>query len=89
MLFLEALKQLENGVAMRRSIWTDSDGYIVIMPDMAYVWKIVLLPNPNAGNFIFSIEDFNADDWVPLNLVVEAVEATEEVAEVAEAPKAE
>lgn len=63
MLFLDALVQLKSGVAMRRAKWTAEDGYICIMPSMAYVWKIVLLPNPNAGNFIFCIEDFEADDW--------------------------
>jgi len=61
--FADALVQLESGVAMCRKSWTETDGYLVVMPSMAYVWKIVLLPNPNAGNFIFSIDDFNATDW--------------------------
>lgn len=63
MLFSEALDNLEKGFPMRRSIWTAEDGYLSLMPGMKYVWKIVLLPNPNAGNFIFSVEDFKADDW--------------------------
>ena len=64
MLFLEALEQMKSGVAMRRSTWADSEGYLKILPDMGYVWKIVTQPNPNAGNFIFSIADFDGDDWV-------------------------
>ncbi len=64
MLFSEALTQLETGIAMRRAAWDYSEGYLSVMPGMKYVWKIVLMPAPNAGNFIFSIEDFNADDWV-------------------------
>lgn len=63
MLFSEALYHLEKGFPMRRSIWTAEDGYLSLMPGMKYVWKILLLPNPNAGNFIFSVEDFRADDW--------------------------
>lgn len=78
MLFLDALKQLESGVAMRRQVWTPEDGYLSIMPGMKYVWKIVLLPNPNAGNFIFSVEDFLASDWE------EFVAPCEPVAEVLE-----
>lgn len=63
MQFLEALKQLEAGVAMRRAAWPDAEGYLQLLPGMKFVWKIVLVPNPNAGNFIFSLEDFNGDDW--------------------------
>lgn len=75
MLFLDALKQLEAGVAMRRTAWADSEGYLKVMPGMKYVWKIVLIPNPNAGNFIFSLEDFNGDDWVEFVPEVDPVEA--------------
>jgi hypothetical protein len=63
MLFKEALEQLQSGKAMVRGSWTAQDGYLCIMPEMKYVWKIVLLPAPNAGNYIFSIEDFIAEDW--------------------------
>lgn len=64
MLFLEALAQLKAGDAMRRTAWADSEGYLKVLPGMSYVWKIVLVPNPNAGNFIFSLADFEGDDWV-------------------------
>lgn len=64
MLFAEALEQLKAGEAMRRESWDYSEGYLKIMPDMLHVWKIVTKPNPNAGNFIFAVADFDADDWV-------------------------
>jgi len=63
MLFQDALAKLHEGAPMRRACWTAEDGYLTLMPSMEYVWKIVLLPNPNAGNFIFKVEDFMADDW--------------------------
>lgn len=63
MLFKEALEQLHLGVAMRRKAWTMEEGYLKLLPGMRYVWKIVLFPNPNAGNFIFSVEDFESNDW--------------------------
>lgn len=64
MLFLEMLDNLQNGLPMRRADWSAEDGYICIMPSMKYVWKIVLIPNPNAGNFIFCVDDFLATDWI-------------------------
>jgi hypothetical protein len=63
MLFLEALAQLEMGTSMHRASWTIESGYLKLMDGMDFVWKIVLVPNPNAGNYIFSVEDFLADDW--------------------------
>ncbi len=82
MLFLEALEQMKNGAPMRRTAWADSEGYLKILPDMKYVWKIVTQPTPNAGNFIFSLEDFHGEDWVQWEApkpVVEA-EVTQEAA---------
>jgi hypothetical protein len=64
MLFKNALEQLKSGIAMRRSSWNDNEGYLKILPDMDFVWKIVTRPTPNAGNFIFSIADFEGVDWV-------------------------
>jgi len=75
MLFLEALAELEAGKAMRRAAWEDAEGYLKVLPGMKFVWKIVLVPNPNAGNFIFSLEDFNGDDWEEFLGFNEAVEA--------------
>lgn len=78
MLFNEALDMLKAGEAMCRAKWTKEDGYLSIMPGMSYVWKIVLIPNPNAGNFIFQIEDFTADDWQAFVPCQEAIEAVAE-----------
>jgi hypothetical protein len=74
MLFLDALAQLEAGLPMRRKAWSLEEGYLSLMSGMKYVWKIVLIPNPNAGNFIFSVEDFKACDWEVFKEAVEAVE---------------
>ena len=63
MKFYDALEALKQRVAVRRKSWAIEEGYLSFMPGMKHVWKIVLLPNPNAGNFIFSVEDFDAEDW--------------------------
>ncbi len=63
MLFLEALEQLKARVPVHRKGWDPQDGYLTFMPGMSHVWKIVLAPTPNAGNYIFSVEDFCSDDW--------------------------
>jgi len=59
----EALEHLKLGDAMHRTGWSPQDGYLSLMPGMAHVWKIVLSPSPNAGNFIFSYEDLISSDW--------------------------
>jgi hypothetical protein len=74
MYFLEALAQLKEGEPMRRTAWEESEGYLTILPSMKYVWKIVTGPTPNAGNFIFSIEDFESNDWVKYEAQVQDIE---------------
>jgi hypothetical protein len=61
--FTQALEMLEMGIAMHRKSWTAEDGYLTLMHGMKFVWKIVLIPAPNAGNYIFCVEDFLATDW--------------------------
>lgn len=63
MLFKEALDALHEGRFMHRSGWPIEEGYLALLDGMKFVWKIMLQPNPNAGNFIFSVADFLADDW--------------------------
>lgn len=63
MLFAEALVQLKEGKPMHRQAWKPDDGYLTLMPGMTHVWKIVMNPNPNAANYIFSVEDLEASDW--------------------------
>ena len=74
MLFEEALTMLKEGKSMCRAAWSLEDGYLQIMPGMAYVWKIVLKPNPNAGNYIFSVADFGEDDWQEFVVPLAAIE---------------
>ena len=59
----EALVELHLGKCMCRNSWVQDDGYLKLMPGMLYVWKIVLKPNPNAGNYIFTVADLEAEDW--------------------------
>jgi hypothetical protein len=77
MLLKDALEQMRGRVPMYRTGWNPQDGYVVLMPGMAHVWKIVLQPTPNAGNYIFSVEDLEASDWEVFTglPVVAAVEA--------------
>ncbi len=63
MLFPEALEHLKSGIAVFRRGWEPQDGYLTLMPGMSHVWKIVLNPSPNAGNYIFSVEDLTVNDW--------------------------
>lgn len=74
MLFLEALSELQAGKSMHRANWTLESGYLKLMDGMDFVWKIVLKPNPNAGNYIFSVEDLLADDWQQFVLPPEIIE---------------
>lgn len=91
MLFADALVQLQARVPMFRKGWDPQDGYLSFMPGMTHVWKIVLHPNPNAGNYIFSYEDFISDDWevfaaAEVGTTVDAVDCSviEEIAEIVE-----
>jgi hypothetical protein len=81
MLLKEALDVLKSGAQVMRRGWEVQDGYLVFMPGMKHIWKIVLQPQPNAGNYIFSMEDLASDDWelfsVPTNTCVEAPAAQE------------
>lgn len=77
MLFQEALVQLKGRIPMYRKGWEPQDGYLTLMPGMTHVWKIVLHPNPNAGNYIFSVEDLCADDWAVFTIVEASEQASE------------
>jgi hypothetical protein len=63
MLLSDTMVELHAGHSMCRAAWTLEDGYLMLMPGMKHVWKIVLNPAPNAGNYIFSVEDLEASDW--------------------------
>ncbi len=68
MLFQEALELLKAGEVLCRENWTLQDGYLIFMKGMKHIWKIVLEPQPNAGNYIFSMEDLCANDWKKFEL---------------------
>jgi hypothetical protein len=82
MLFEDALVTLKERLPVYRKGWSPQDGYLVFMPGMTHIWKIVLLPNPNAGNYIFSVEDLEADDWDIFSKEKASIEA-EAIAEAA------
>ena len=73
----EAIESLKSGAQLYRTGWNPQDGYICLMPGMSHVWKIVLNPAPNAGNYIFSMEDLTASDWALFSVAVPAVLETQ------------
>lgn len=81
MLLKESVEALQAGKVLCREAWSIEDGYLKLLPGMAHVWKIVLKPTPNAGNYIFSLEDLIASDWKEFELPTEA--CVEKVAEAA------
>ncbi len=73
MKFQEALELLQQGHVLCRESWTMEDGYLTFMPGMKHIWKIVLNPSPNAGNYIFSVEDLTASDWKKFDVPAEVI----------------
>ncbi len=64
--FQDALVQMQQHQFMVRSGWKPAEGFVCIMPGMLYVWRITPMPTPNAGNFIMTVEDMQASDWILL-----------------------
>ncbi len=63
MKFLEALEALERGECVVREKWAHEEGYLKYMMGMTSIWKILIVPAPNAGNYLFTMEDYKAEDW--------------------------
>ncbi len=63
MKFLEAVAAMKEGKTVTRAYWGTEAGYLVTLPGAASVWRITLSPTVNAGNHLFTIEDYEADDW--------------------------
>lgn len=82
MLLKDAIELMKEGKQVVRTIWEEKEGYLTILPNAKFVWKIVFNNGvPNAGNFIFETEDLLADDWIELNIeaqVTEAIDALEQ-----------
>ena len=70
--FLDMLNALKTGAYMVRSGWTRDDGYLILMPGAQAPWKIIIKADTgaNAGNYLFTVEDYQAQDWQPLDLTV-------------------
>jgi len=79
MLLQQAIELLQAGKQVSRASWLEKNDYLSLMPGMTHIWKIVIKPTTNAGNYIFSLEDLLAGDWQEFEL------AQEEVCEVADA----
>lgn len=80
MLLQDALKLLKDGKCIVRDGWKEDHGYLVLMPRMEYVWRILFNPNPNAGSFAFSVEEIMADDWKEYVIKENKLEICEEAA---------
>jgi hypothetical protein len=61
--FTEALSELLLGNYVSRTAWDQTGEYIVLLVGMQYIWKILITPNPSAGNWLPLIADLLADDW--------------------------
>ena len=79
MLFAQAMEALNEGKYVTRAAWNGTGEYVVLMPGMQNLWKILTVPNPNAGMFNPLVADLNADDWMEYDRVkaVQAVETAE------------
>lgn len=78
MLLLEAMELLEQGENIVRESWKFEEGYLAFMKGMTHIWKIVLHPQANAGNYIFSKDDLKASDWKKFVIPAPAIEAAPE-----------
>lgn len=61
--FMQALEEMEKGAKVVREGWDEAEGYLSWMPRMKHIWKILTHPNANAGNNLFTVEDYRAEDW--------------------------
>lgn len=75
MFFKEALENLLKGNFVTRASWAETGEYCCLMPGMATIWKIMIKPQPNAGNWLPFVSDLLADDW---KLVDRGVSQTEQ-----------
>ncbi|HHF7341058.1 TPA: MW1434 family type I TA system toxin [Legionella anisa] len=83
MLLQEALELLKAGEVVCREAWSEQDGYLTFLKGMSHIWKIMIHPAPNAGNYIFTFEDLTASDWKKFELPKSAIENSEELKEAA------
>jgi hypothetical protein len=63
MKFEEAMKNLEAGHYVQRDAWKVTGEYLVALPGIPYVWRIVTQPQQNAGTWVATREDYQANDY--------------------------
>lgn len=63
MIFEDALKHLVAGEYVQRAAWKTTAEYVISLPGIPYIWKIITQPTPNAGNWLPTISDLMADDY--------------------------
>jgi hypothetical protein len=62
--FMEALKLMEAGHAVKRDLWTLMEGYRIILPGSKNIFMVVNAHSaPQVQWAPLSIADFNATDW--------------------------
>jgi hypothetical protein len=76
MLFQQAAEALIAGKYLARQTWESTGEYVILLPGMQYIWKILTVPTPNCGNWMPLMADFLADDWK----VVEKLDAVAQIA---------
>lgn len=65
MLFNEAYAALKAGKYMMRAEWKEKKQFLVLFPHMMFIWQIIALTDkPNAGVWMASVHDMDADDWM-------------------------
>ena len=62
--FSDALVGLISGKYLQREKWKTTGEYVILLPGMPHIWKILVQPNPNAGNWLPLTEDLAAQDWI-------------------------
>lgn len=75
--FSEAIQAMRDGKSVTRAGWSENDGYLVLMPGMKTVWHVTITPAVNAGNKLFFLDDYLANDWQVSNGVNKPEVATE------------
>ena len=61
--FTEALEHLQLGLPIVREKWTQADGYLVSLPAINSIWRILVGPPVNAAVYPFTVEEYLATDW--------------------------
>src|SRR5580700_11820730 len=69
MKFSEAVENLVQGKYLTRPEWQKTGEYVALMPGMPHIWKILTQPAPNAGNWLHTLVDLLAEDWLVLDKV--------------------